>query len=354
MFSLQDYAYELPEALIAQKPVASRADSRLLVLNRDTGERSHRRFSSLPDLLRPSDTLVVNNTEVIPGRLVGKKDTGGRAEVLILDYAERSGDLRDRGRWSGHCLVKSSKRPKNGSAIYFEAGLTATIDDVKDDVYAVSFDCEAPFEDVIYRIGKVPLPPYIKRNSNDAASWDDRSSYQTVYASQKGAIAAPTAGLHFTRQILEKIRSRGVDIVEITLHVGYGTFLPVRVEDIREHRMHAERFSLSAAAARTLNRSRAEGRRIVAVGTTCVRTLEYALNDTGGFAAGSGSCDLFIYPGYAFRSVGAMLTNFHLPCSTLLMLVSAFAGRRTILDTYEEAIRQRYRFFSYGDAMLIE
>ncbi len=354
MFSLDDYAYDLPEALIAQQPVQPREYSRLLVLNRESGSQSHRSFCELPELLQPTDILVVNNTEVIPGRLIGRKDTGGRAEMLILDYDEQMDAKSGCGRWAGHCLVKSSKRPKIGSVICFNEGLTATIQAVKGDIYSVSFDCEEALENVLYRIGDIPLPPYIKRSSTDTDAWDDRTSYQTVYASQKGAIAAPTAGLHFTKSILEKIRARGVKIVEITLHVGYGTFLPVRVDDIREHRMHAERFTISAAAARALNQARNECRRIVAVGTTSVRTLEYALGDSERFSGGSGSCDLFIYPGYRFRSVDAMLTNFHLPRSTLLMLVSAFAGRRMILDAYGEAIRHRYRFFSYGDAMFIE
>lgn len=351
MFSLDDYDYALPEELIAQKPVARREASRLLTIRRDTGRFCHRRFYDLYDRLTPQDVLVVNNTAVIPGRLLGRKASGGKAEVLILDYGHGTQEPAARGLRSYHCLIKASKRPRPGSTIHFAPDLCARVQSVCNDIYLLDFICEGDFEKVLQRVGRVPLPPYIKRGIADA---EDRASYQTVYATRQGAIAAPTAGLHFSRPFLERLQSRGVRIVEITLHVGYGTFLPVRVSDIRQHRMHSERFSIPDAAAKAINQAKAGGCRIIAVGTTCVRTLEFAAGGQGEIAAGGGNCDLFIYPGYRFKMVDAMITNFHLPRSTLLMLVSAFAGRSLILSAYRAAIAERYRFYSYGDAMLIE
>lgn len=346
MFSLTDYKYDLPEELIAQEPVSQRDQSRLLCLNRSTGELSHNKFCDLSDYLSPSDVLVINNTEVIPGRLMGKKDTGGKAELLILDYA--SGPEPDREM---KCLIKSSKRPKPGTSLFFDQGLKAEVTGFQNGIHTVKFSCSGDFDSLLYQIGKMPLPPYIKRDTDPPC--DDKTAYQTVYASEKGAIAAPTAGLHFSEDILGKIRAKGVRIVEITLHVGYGTFLPVRVSDIRDHQMHSEWYSVPERSAKTINHAKADSHRVIAVGTTCVRTLEYASDESGHLNPGPGNCNLFIYPGYRFKMADAMITNFHLPESTLLMLVSAFAGREKILKAYETAVREKYRFFSYGDAMFM-
>ena len=349
MFSLSDYDYILPPERIAQMPAARRDGSRLLVLGRGSGAVTHRTFNDLAAYLEQPDVLVVNNTEVIPGRLLGRKTTGGKVEVLILDYA---GGRTEGGRFVCRCLVKAAKPPRPGSEFLFDGGLQASVIEGGAGVFTLAFDCDGSFEDHLYRIGQVPLPPYIRRDAGYPLP-DDRCHYQTVYAEQKGAVAAPTAGLHFSRELLAGIRARGVDIVTITLHVGYGTFMPVRVDDIRQHRMHAERFQVSAEAADRINRARAAGGRVVAVGTTCVRSLEFSADDRGRMAACSGTCDLFIYPGYRFKAIDGLVTNFHLPKSTLLMLVAAFAGRDKVLKAYGEAIKEKYRFFSYGDAMLI-
>ena len=353
MFLLEDYAYELPESLIAQHPKKERDQSKLLLLDRKDGGLSHGFFFEICDLLRGSDVLVVNNTRVIPGRLIGKKQTGGKAELLILDYASGQSEAARNGTFECDCLVKASKPPKPGTTLTFEQGLAAqVIGSVTPGVFRVRFSCEGDFETLLHRIGRTPLPPYISRR-NDGALHEDFKTYQTVYASVKGAIAAPTAGFHFTTDLIEKIEKKGVRILTITLHVGCGTFLPVRVADIREHRMHPERFFIPGETAEAINRARARGDRIIAVGTTCVRTLEYAADPCGKIRAGGGECDLYIYPGFRFRVVDALITNFHLPRSTLLMLVSAFAGRENILNAYREAIEAGYRFYSYGDAMFI-
>ena len=353
MYTLDDYDYELPEKLIAQTPAANRDESRLLHLKRAVDEVAHRHFRDLAALLRPSDVLVINNTRVIPGRLYGRKATGGKVELLILDYGQPSAAALDDCKRSYHCLIKASKQAVAGTQLFFDQGLAAEVQGFADGIYRVAFTSPEPFDDLLQRIGHMPLPPYIKRDA-DTPDGDDRQRYQTVYAREQGAIAAPTAGLHFTGDILAAIKARGIVVAAVTLHVGYGTFVPVRVDDIREHRMHEEWFSITTETAAIVNRAKAEGRRVVAVGTTSVRTLEYAARENGQISPGSGSCDLFIYPGYRFKMVDALVTNFHLPRSTLLMLVSAFAGRNTMLRTYAEAVRQRYRFFSYGDAMLIE
>jgi S-adenosylmethionine:tRNA ribosyltransferase-isomerase len=349
MFLLKDYDYHLPETLIAQRPVTRRDHSKLLFLNRETGEVSHYRFHDILDLLNPSDVLVVNNTEVIPARLLGQKETGGKAEVFILDYPGCVKSRIDNGECVCRCLIKTSKRPKDGATLIFNQKLKAEVINFKAGIYTVKFIYKGDFEYIIDRIGRVPLPPYIKRNDDEK----DRTFYQTVYASQKGAVAAPTAGLHFSLNLMKKLKEKGVKIVAITLHVGYGTFLPVRVSDIRDHRIHSEWYSISKETADMINESKKAGHRIVAVGTTAVRTLEYASKENGIVVQGEGSCDLFIYPGYRFQTVDAMLTNFHLPKSTLLMLVSAFSTRENVLNAYEAAIEKQYRFFSYGDAMLI-
>ncbi|OQW96918.1 MAG: tRNA preQ1(34) S-adenosylmethionine ribosyltransferase-isomerase QueA, partial [Desulfobacteraceae bacterium A6] len=338
MFYLSDYDYELPEESIAQKPAFCRDRSKLLLLDKNTGKTFHHEFFELFDFISSKYLLVINNTRVIPGRLFGNKDTGGKAEVLILDFAGGIRDEADKGAFTCECLVKTSKPPRPGSLIFFDKELKAEVINAKEGIYLLKFSSPADFEDVINEIGDVPLPPYIKRNNGGNESWDDKTSYQTVYAAHKGAVAAPTAGLHFSKELLERIKSKGVRIAEITLHVGYGTFLPVRVSDIREHKIHSERFEISGDAAGAINKTRAEGGRVVAVGTTCVRTLEYASDSKGKVIAGSAQCDLFIYPGYRFKTVDAMITNFHLPKSTLLMLVSAFAGRERVLSAYREAI----------------
>lgn len=352
MYSINDYNYDLPEKLIAQKPAVQRDRSRLLFLSQKSGRLAHHEFREIGDLLAPSDILVVNNTEVVPGRLYGRKETGGKAEVLILDYARGCREGTDNGNFLYECLIKTSKRPKIGSSICFDQGLKAEVIDCQESIYTLKFSFSGDFESLLYRIGNVPLPPYIKR-SRVEGDGRDRKAYQTVYASQKGAVAAPTAGLHFTKRLLEKVQEKGVRIVAITLHVSYGTFLPVRVADIRKHNIHSEWFHIPAETADVINRTKANGSRIVAVGTTCTRALEFAADDRGDVVRGSGNCDLFIYPGYRFKVVDAMITNFHLPKSTLLMLVCALAGRDKILNAYQEAIKRGYRFYSYGDAMLI-
>ena len=343
MYDLNDYDYELPEALIAQAPVVDRDRSRLLRLERSSGRISHGIFSGVADLLAPGDVLVRNNTQVIPGRLLGRKPTGGRVEVLVLDFAE--------GTASGEftCLVKASKRPKPGSRLLFDEGLEARVLDVQERTCTLAFEGTSDFGQTLDRIGHVPLPPYIRREDAEA----DHQTYQTVYAAHKGAIAAPTAGLHFTNDLLGRLVERGVEIVDLTLHVGYGTFLPVQESDIRRHRMHAEGFTVPRETAEAVNRAKGCGNRVVAVGTTCVRTIEYCSRAGDGLVPLSGSCDLYIYPGYEFKMVDAMITNFHLPKSTLLMLVSAFAGREQVLTAYAEAVREEYRFYSYGDAMMV-
>jgi S-adenosylmethionine:tRNA ribosyltransferase-isomerase len=352
VFNLSDYDYELPEEYIAQKPASCRDRSKLLRLDRSTGDISHHEFFELTDFISPKDTIVINNTKVIPGRLFGKKDTGGKAEILILDFADGIKEEAGGGPFTCECLVKTSKPLKPGSFIFFDTGLKAEVIRAKEGVCLLKFYYPGDFIDIINRIGYIPLPPYIKRVDDEEAS-NDKKDYQTVYAAYCGAVAAPTAGLHFTKELLEKIRSKGAEIAEITLHVGYGTFLPVRVPDIREHKIHSERFIISEAAADAINRRKSDGGRVIAVGTTCVRTLEFSSDNDGNVITGSARCDLFIYPGYRFKTVDAMITNFHLPKSTLLMLVSAFAGRERILSAYREAVNKGYRFYSYGDAMFI-
>lgn len=355
MYLTQHYDYDLPEKRIAQTPSQKRDCSRLLYLHRDSGEMSHHRFKDLTDLLLPSDLLVVNNTKVIPARLEGKKETGGHVELLILKYPDtqaKDGTGIEKKRVVCECLIKASKRPKIGSWLLFGNGQKGQVVKHDANISFVRFYCDNGFGHMIHQIGKVPLPPYIKRNHEDK-KYDDADAYQTVYARQKGAIAAPTAGLHFSKKLLTRLKQNGLQVVEITLHVGYGTFFPVRASDIRDHQIHSEPYSISPDAAQKINQARKKGHRIVAVGTTCVRTLEFMTDRNGVLSAGKGDCDLFIYPGYRFKIVDAIITNFHLPKSTLLMLVSAFSGRDRILSAYEEAIARKYRFYSYGDAMLI-
>lgn len=353
MHALNDYDYELPEDRIAQRPCPQRDHCRLLHLDRETSDISHRIFCDLPGLMRSGDVLVVNNTKVIPGRILGRRDTGGKAEVLILNYADGRADRKKAGEFACNCLLKSSKKIRTGSMIYFDHGLRAEVLKQSGDCCDVKFTCENDFDQILYQVGKVPLPPYIRREPG-TGSVEDHADYQTLYASEKGAIAAPTAGFHFSAELMTRLQNLGIAVVPITLHVGYGTFLPVRVPDIRNHRMHSETYAITRQAAEVINDARAGGGRIVAVGTTSVRTLEFSASENGRVKAGAGSCNLFIYPGYQFKIVDAMITNFHLPRSTLLMLVSAFTGRSAILNAYQAAIQNGYRFYSYGDAMLID
>jgi len=357
MFSIDDYDYDLPESLIAQKPAGQRDRSRLLHLNRTSGARSHHRFADIVDLLSPRDLLVINDTAVIPARLYGKKASGGKIELLILNYPQQ-GSAAASGRICCDCLIRASKAPRPGAALDFGPELQAVVKDCRSGRCTVEFHAQAAFETILDRQGEVPLPPYIQRpaanSGTETAGQSDRDSYQTVYAAHKGAVAAPTAGLHFTQTLLDQLREKGIEIASITLHVSYGTFMPIRVTDIREHKMHSEAYSIPQPTAAAINRAKTEGRRIVAVGTTSVRTLETAADADGRVQAHAGDCELFIYPGYRFKAVDAIITNFHLPRSTLMMLVSAFAGRDNIFAAYRLAIRNRYRFFSYGDAMMID
>ena len=335
-----DFWYDLPEELIAQTPLRQRDASRLLVLDRQTGQVKHRHFYDIADHLQPGDCLVMNDSRVLPARLLGHRPTGGAVEVLLL---------RDLGEKKWECLCKPGKKMQVGSEVIFGNGeLTAAVTSVQEDGNRiVEFHYEGIFLEVLERLGKMPLPPYIK------AELADQERYQTVYSREIGSAAAPTAGLHFTNGLLDQLRAKGVRTAFVTLHVGLGTFRPVKAENIMEHHMHSELCMLSRETADILNETRRNGGRIVCVGTTSCRTLESLVNDDGSFVAKSRWTDIFIYPGYTFRAMDALITNFHLPESTLVMLVSAFAGRENVLAAYEEAVKQRYRFFSFGDAMLI-
>ncbi|TYT76015.1 tRNA preQ1(34) S-adenosylmethionine ribosyltransferase-isomerase QueA [Desulfobotulus mexicanus] len=351
MFSLSDYGYDLPAELIADRPVPERDTSRLLVLDRSRGDVAHRYFKDIKTIFQPGDLLVVNDTRVIPARLHGVKATGGRVEILLLDYVGGCLHFEREGVFQCSCLVRASKRPAVGSDLFIGDSIRVRVETLERDGSAIlSFHTEDPMPQALMDAGSLPLPPYIERKEEDP---EDAVHYQTVYASREGAVAAPTAGLHFTDGLLADLQAKGVELRHLTLHVGYGTFAPVRVEDIRSHSMHSERFEISEETADAILRAKAEKRRVIAVGTTCVRTLEYAAIQDGGLKPGAGFCDLFIYPGFEFRVVDAMLTNFHLPETTLMMLVSAFGGYDNIRKAYGEAIAERYRFFSYGDAMLM-
>ncbi|MFS1513845.1 tRNA preQ1(34) S-adenosylmethionine ribosyltransferase-isomerase QueA [Chengkuizengella sp. SCS-71B] len=340
------YNFDLPEHLIAQTPLENRTESRLLALDKTSGNVEHKQFEDLIDFLRPNDTLVLNNTKVIPARLFGiKKHTGAKAEVLLLKNLAND-------RWEA--LVKPAKRLKKGSIIEFgtlrNPLLTAEVEAESEMGQRVlKFTYEGIFPELLDQLGHMPLPPYIKEQL------EDKDRYQTVFAKEEGSAAAPTAGLHFTESYLNKIRDKGVTITYVTLHVGLGTFRPVSVEDIDDHKMHSEYYEINDECAKTLNESVNSGGRIIAVGTTVVRTLETAAihQKIGEFKACNGWTDIFIYPGYELKLVNALLTNFHLPKSTLLMLISAFAGREQVLQAYQEAIQKEYRFFSFGDAMFI-
>lgn len=338
---LRDFNYDLPEELIAQDPLEDRSSSRLMVLHKDTGRIEHKIFRNIIDYLNPGDCLVINDTKVIPARLMGvKEDTGAAIEVLLL---KRNAD----DVWE--CLVKPGKKARTGARIVFGEGLLVgeIVDVIEDGNRMIKFHYEGIFEEILDKLGQMPLPPYITHKLQD------KNRYQTVYARNEGSAAAPTAGLHFTKELLEKIKEKGVNVVSITLHVGLGTFRPVKVDKIEEHHMHTESYNISKEAADTINRTRAAGGRVIAVGTTSCRTLESAAADDGTIPAISGDTDIFIYPGYKFKAIDCLITNFHLPESTLIMLVSALAGRDNIMNAYETAVKERYRFFSFGDAMFI-
>jgi len=341
---LKDFDYYLPKALIAQFPLEERDNSRLLVLNRETNEIEHKRFFHLIEHLKEGDILILNDTKVIPARLYGKKDTGGKVEVLLLSKVNGADS-----RWN--CLINAHKSVKPHQQIQFDGCLKGeVVEKLNDGSFALQFFSGDMFEELLEKVGTPPLPPYIKRNGT--GNGNDRERYQTVYADKKGAVAAPTAGLHFTEKLLKKIEKKGVKIGFITLHVGWGTFQPLRVEKIEEHTMHAEEYEIGQEAADLINQAKEKGKRIIAVGTTTVRTLECAARN-GKVSPGKGKCDLFIHPGYRFRIVDALITNFHLPKSTLILLVSAFASKDFIFSAYQEAIEKGYRFYSYGDAMMI-
>lgn len=338
----QDFYYELPEELIAQDPLEDRSSSRLLVLDKETGAFSHHVFKEITEYLHEGDCLVINDTKVIPARLIGSKvETNAKIEVLLLKRKENN-------VWE--TLVKPGKKAKVGAKISFGDGLLMgeVIDVVEEGNRLIKFDFDGIFEEILDQLGQMPLPPYITHQL------EDKNRYQTVYATHTGSAAAPTAGLHFTPELLEEIKAKGVDIARVTLHVGLGTFRPVKVDEITEHHMHSEFFMIDEEAAEKINRAKETGHRVICVGTTSCRTVESAADENGHLEAKSGWTQIFIYPGYKFKVLDCLITNFHLPESTLIMLVSAFAGREHVLAAYEEAVKERYRFFSFGDAMFIQ
>ncbi|EIC95697.1 S-adenosylmethionine:tRNA ribosyltransferase-isomerase [Lachnoanaerobaculum saburreum F0468] len=339
---VKDFRYDLPQELIAQDPLEDRSSSRLLVLDKDTGEITHKHFYDIIDYLDEGDCLVLNETKVIPARLMGvKKDTGAVVEILLLKRKSKT-------VWE--CLVKPGKKCRVGAVIEFGEGLlTGTVSDiVEEGNRIIEFEFDGIFEEILDKLGTMPLPPYITHTLKD------RNRYQTVYAKNDGSAAAPTAGLHFTKELLKDIEDKGVKLAKVTLHVGLGTFRPVKVSDVRQHHMHSEFFQVSKEAADIINSTRANGKRVICVGTTSTRTVESASDDKGYLKEKSGWTDIFIYPGYKFKVLDALITNFHLPESTLVMLVSALAGREKVLHAYEEAVKEKYRFFSFGDAMFIK
>lgn len=335
-----DFYYDLPEELIAQTPVEPRNSSRLMVLPRNGGEIKHKHFYDLPEFLKPGDCLVLNNTRVLPARLYGtREDTGAVVEFVLL---------RQHGNKLWECLAGPGKKAKTGYKFRFSDKLKATVTDVLEDGNRmIEFACEGDFFAVLDEVGQMPLPPYIKEKLKD------KERYQTVYSKDAGSAAAPTAGLHFTKEMLENIRAMGVNIAYVTLHVGLGTFRPVKVEDVTQHKMHTEHYYIPEEAAKTINETRKNGGRVICVGTTSCRTVESCAKKYGEIKECSGDTDIFIYPGFEFRCMDGLITNFHLPESTLIMLVSAFAGYDNVMNAYNTAVKERYRFFSFGDAMLI-
>ena len=342
MMDVKDFYYDLPSELIAQDPLEDRSSSRLLVLGKEDGSIRHEVFRNITQYLNPGDCLVINNTKVIPARLYGtRENTGGSIEILLLKRKEND-------TWE--TLVKPGKKAKPGTRIIFGDGLLVgeVVDIVEDGNRLIHFTYEGIFEEILDQLGQMPLPPYITHELKD------KNRYQTVYAKYDGSAAAPTAGLHFTPELLDEIRAKGIKVAEVTLHVGLGTFRPVKAEHVQEHHMHSEYYEVTAEAAQLINDTKRTGGRVIAVGTTSCRTLESAAAPDGSLAAKSGWTDIFIYPGYQFKVIDALITNFHLPESTLVMLVSALAGREHILHAYEVAVQERYRFFSFGDAMFIK
>ena len=338
----QDFYFDLPEELIAQDPLEDRSSSRLLVLDKKTGATSHHIFREIKDYLKPGDCLVINDTKVIPARLIGEKEgTGGKVEVLLL---------KRKGNDVWETLVKPGKKMKPGARVSFGDGLLKgeVLEVVEEGNRLIHFEYEGIFEEILDQLGQMPLPPYITHQL------EDKNRYQTVYAKHSGSAAAPTAGLHFTPELLEEIKTEGVEIAHVTLHVGLGTFRPVKVEDVTEHHMHTEFYHVSEEAADIINETKKQGGRVICVGTTSCRTIESAADDQGIVHATEGDTDIFIYPGYQFKVLDCLITNFHLPESTLLMLVSALAGKENIMAAYREAVEMRYRFFSFGDAMFIK
>lgn len=341
MMKKEDFYFELPQELIAQDPLEDRSGSRLLVLDKESGEIEHRTFRDIKEYLEPGDCLVINDTKVIPAWLIGSK-VGTNAKIEILLLKRKENDI-----WE--TLVKPGKKAKPGTKISFGEGLLIgeVLDVVDEGNRLIQFSYEGIFEEILDQLGQMPLPPYITHQL------EDKNRYQTVYAKHSGSAAAPTAGLHFTPELLEEIKESGVEIAHVTLHVGLGTFRPVKVENIQEHHMHSEFYRIEASEAEKINRAKREGHRVICVGTTSCRTVESAAKPDGTLSECSGWTEIFIYPGYRFKVLDCLLTNFHLPESTLIMLVSALAGREHVLHAYEEAVKERYRFFSFGDAMLI-
>lgn len=337
-----DFDYELPEELIAQTPILNRDQSKMMVLDKKTGEIKHQQFHDLIDLLDTNDVLVINDSKVLPARLYGIKDTTNAAIELLL--------LKDVGNDTWECLAKPAKRVKVGTTISFGEGmLKATcLEEQEEGIRILKFEYEGILFEILDQLGEMPLPPYIHEKL------EDKNRYQTVYAKEEGSAAAPTAGLHFTKELLEALKEKGVTIVPVTLHVGLGTFRPVSVEDVKSHKMHSEFYQMSKESAEALTKAKQEGKRIISVGTTSTRTLETIYHTYGGFQECSGWTDIFIYPGFQFLAIDALITNFHLPKSTLVMLVSALAGKEFILNAYQEAVKNEYRFFSFGDSMFIQ
>ena len=336
-----DFYYDLPEELIAQDPLENRSDSRLMVLDKETGAVSHHVFREIVDYLNPGDCLVINDTKVIPARLIGEREgTGAKIEVLLLK--RKTGDV-----WE--TLVKPGRKAKPGTRIQFGGGLLVgeVMDIVDEGNRLIRFEFEGIFEEILDQLGQMPLPPYITHQLKD------KDRYNTVYATHSGSAAAPTAGLHFTPELLKTIEEKGIDIARVTLHVGLGTFRPVKVDDVENHHMHSEFYMIDEEAAKKINRAKENGKRVICVGTTSCRTIESAADENGRLKSCSGWTEIFIYPGYQFKILDCLITNFHLPESTLIMLVSALAGKENVLAAYEEAVKERYRFFSFGDAMFI-
>ena len=356
LYDLNSYNYDLPAENIAQEPTDQRDESRLLVMDCQKDDLTHRKFHNIIDYLEPGDLLVVNDTKVFPARLQGSKETGGKAELMLLSYPQpESSENPIDDDWQEAViigLIKTSKRPKPGSKLIFGDKLESIVEDLlPDGKVRVRLRFKGDLDPLLAQHGRLPLPPYIRRDDEETAT--DRERYQTVYASQTGAVAAPTAGLHFTPKLMETLRQKGIQIATVTLHVGYGTFAPVRVEDIRNHQIHAEYLSVTSETAQLINDTRATGKKVWAVGTTTVRAIEFAAEEDGTMNKKEGLCDLYIYPGYRFRVVDRLITNFHLPQSSLLFMISALAGQDRILNAYKQAIANGYRFYSYGDAMAI-